>query len=324
MKSTATWQQLSPLCLLFALIIGIGFSSPLYAANDKLDSKKSELKQLDRKMSEIQQSVTSNQHKVEQYTQELRQTEIKLGDINKQLDSLNNNTYTTEKALDKLNKQREIKQTLLSQQTQMLAKQLRASYYLGQQSYLQLWLSPEKSANLSNTLEYYQFIYKAQLKNIQAIQATIDELTDTQKAISLEDNKLIELKKATQIELTKLRASQQQRNQAINNLKREINTKQEKLHELSAEKQNLEKIIDKLSTQKPAPTVVDFAKDKGKLSWPVTGKIIQQYGSAIDNTKLKSNGVIIGAKAGTDVDAIAPGKVIFADWLKGLWLTHDY
>lgn len=54
----------------------------------------------------------------------------------------------------------------------------------------------------------------------------------------------------------------------------------------------------------------------GKYAMPVSGKIINSYGST-QMGELKWNGVVIQAGAGTPVRAIAGGRVILAEWLQG-------
>jgi septal ring factor EnvC (AmiA/AmiB activator) len=59
---------------------------------------------------------------------------------------------------------------------------------------------------------------------------------------------------------------------------------------------------------------------KGKLRWPVAGKIVRRYGSSQAAGKISSRGVQIASAAGADVHAIARGRVVFADWLRGFGL----
>jgi septal ring factor EnvC (AmiA/AmiB activator) len=59
---------------------------------------------------------------------------------------------------------------------------------------------------------------------------------------------------------------------------------------------------------------------KGKLRWPVAGQISTHYGERHFSGKLHARGVHIAARAGADVHAIARGRVVFADWLRGFGL----
>ena len=64
----------------------------------------------------------------------------------------------------------------------------------------------------------------------------------------------------------------------------------------------------------------NFATVRGKLPWPVNGRLIARFGSARGDTRSKWDGVLISSQAGTQVRAIHPGRVVFADWLRGAGL----
>ncbi len=53
---------------------------------------------------------------------------------------------------------------------------------------------------------------------------------------------------------------------------------------------------------------------KGKLSWPIAGVMIHRYGDKRDGQE-KWNAVVLAAKTGTKVKAIAKGQVVFSDWM---------
>ena len=59
----------------------------------------------------------------------------------------------------------------------------------------------------------------------------------------------------------------------------------------------------------------EFAAN-GSLRWPVQGPILISYGSP-RTAELKWKGTLIGASEGTQVKAVAPGQVVYADWLDG-------
>lgn len=63
-----------------------------------------------------------------------------------------------------------------------------------------------------------------------------------------------------------------------------------------------------------------FAQARGQLPWPVDGSVLARFGSARDDGRLKWDGVLIGASAGSRVRAIHDGRVVFADWLRGAGL----
>ena len=70
----------------------------------------------------------------------------------------------------------------------------------------------------------------------------------------------------------------------------------------------------------PPLTGRSFATTKGKLFWPVSGKIIKQFGrikNPVTNTHYQNDGVDIRAPVGDEVRVVFPGVVSVITWLRG-------
>ncbi len=64
-----------------------------------------------------------------------------------------------------------------------------------------------------------------------------------------------------------------------------------------------------------------FASARGKLPWPVDGRLLARFGETRgDDSRSKWDGVMISASAGSQVHAVHGGRVVFADWLRGAGL----
>ena len=64
-----------------------------------------------------------------------------------------------------------------------------------------------------------------------------------------------------------------------------------------------------------------FSSARGKLPWPVNGRLLARFGDARgSDARAKWDGVMISANPGTQVRAVHGGRVVFADWLRGAGL----
>ena len=64
-----------------------------------------------------------------------------------------------------------------------------------------------------------------------------------------------------------------------------------------------------------------FSSARGKLPWPVNGRLLARFGEARGgDARAKWDGVMISASPGTQVRAVHGGRVVFADWLRGAGL----
>ena len=60
----------------------------------------------------------------------------------------------------------------------------------------------------------------------------------------------------------------------------------------------------------------DFANLRGRLHWPMRGELVGRFGAPRGDGTTQWKGVFIRAGGG-EVRAVAPGRVVFADWLRG-------
>jgi murein DD-endopeptidase MepM/ murein hydrolase activator NlpD len=77
----------------------------------------------------------------------------------------------------------------------------------------------------------------------------------------------------------------------------------------------------KAKKQLSSSTVMAFEKRKGKLEWPVEGKVVSPFGKIVHpvyKTVTMNNGIDIGATKGTSVRCVAPGTVIHTGWMRGM------
>ena len=58
---------------------------------------------------------------------------------------------------------------------------------------------------------------------------------------------------------------------------------------------------------------------KGKLRWPLNGRIAHRFGSA-RNGPIKWQGWLINANSGTEVKSVHQGRVVFSNYLRGFGL----
>ncbi len=111
-------------------------------------------------------------------------------------------------------------------------------------------------------------------------------------------------------------------------LEKQISSQNEKLISLKAEENYLQTLLHSLHTSSNIKNLKQpitlryqsFSKYRGSLTWPIKGRLLAHYGSPRDIGKYTWKGIIIAAPSGANIVTSASGKVIFADWLRGLGL----
>jgi septal ring factor EnvC (AmiA/AmiB activator) len=106
----------------------------------------------------------------------------------------------------------------------------------------------------------------------------------------------------------------------VDQIKTNQKTYEQTIEELSLRAQELQNLLKKLEalppSQLPFPGI-PFANKKGKLDWPVNGRIVQSFGlqRGSFDTKTQNNGLEIVPPAGDlTIKAVHTGKVVYADF----------
>ena len=106
-------------------------------------------------------------------------------------------------------------------------------------------------------------------------------------------------------------------------VKKDAGLLEKMLKELKAKAARLNDLVKKLETEQTQPytgSLEGLHAHKGRLLWPVPGKLRVGFGTSRHGeleTLIESHGYEIEADIGTPVNAAASGKVIFANSLRG-------
>jgi septal ring factor EnvC (AmiA/AmiB activator) len=95
------------------------------------------------------------------------------------------------------------------------------------------------------------------------------------------------------------------------------------IEQLAAQEKDLARLIDELTSilsDYPISSEDPFSSHKGRLTWPVAGTLLHDFGQPRVSNNLKWNGVVLAAPRGREVRAVYHGRVVFSDWLAGLGL----
>jgi septal ring factor EnvC (AmiA/AmiB activator) len=94
------------------------------------------------------------------------------------------------------------------------------------------------------------------------------------------------------------------------------------LARMKREQGGLEKLLKELKRaiqRFPPDNNTEFGRLRGKLAWPVRGRLVAQFGDTRGGS-VKWDGVLLSVERGAEVRAVYSGRVVYADWLPGLGL----
>ncbi len=296
---------------LFAALI---FVPSLFAMGEqaKLKALSNDISQLQKKL-----RVTRTEH--DKSAARLREIELQTAETRRRVLGLDKEIRLLGKELGKLYAQQEQLDGQRRRQAGQVAQELSAAYRLGREEPLKVLLNMENPEELGRTLKYYEHIVKARSKILEDYQNTIRELDDVEQTLLSKQNALSGKRTELQAIHQTLKIETKQRNALLKDSRQQIKNEKGKLAKLNLEHQQLEAIIQALQSHVQNLNIPDsqpFSQRRGKLPWPVKGRVGHSFGSA-RGSHLKWHGWLLNAKDASPVKAIHHGRVVFSDYFRG-------
>ncbi len=318
------------ICLLFTIFLALN-------AHAEKDLRKLEDEVIDRKgkLSDIDKKIKKEKKKIQKVEKEESTTTNQLNAIDKKLSRNRNELYSLNSRLKNLKKDVATANTQLDQinkdiiqRKELFSKRLIALYkYKRSGGILRVIFSSHSYPELSQRTKFIKMILSSDIqiidhffKQLSLVKEKRETLQEKQKSLEKVKNSI--LKKKSQIDDQK-----KKKTVLLKKIRNEKKTYQAAVEELEKASRELQSLIDRLQREiagKKERFIPEDAKRfealKGKLLFPLSGKIISFYGNHTDpqlNTVIFQKGIEISAKQGQEVRAIYEGTVLYADWFKG-------
>ncbi|KKM39673.1 hypothetical protein LCGC14_1563990 [marine sediment metagenome] len=308
-------------------------------ANAESNTKATPAKELKAVKSEIQSlsnDASLNKASKETLVKKLKQQNQAVSELNKELNVLGQKMNKLSGDLDLLAKKQQQQHETQSLQLDALNQQIRTSFISGQPSVIKVVLNQESPATLSRSTVYYRYFNRARQQQLSEISETLQNLTEDQKMLFAAQKKQQRLYSEQESKRATLKTKTKEREATLTVLDKKITSQNSRLQMLRDQEQSLQTLLNSLNKPKKQETTKSktpdrstpskpikqrsFAKNVGGLVWPVKGKLLAHYGSPRNLGKLTWQGIMIAAPVGGNVIAAAPGRVVFADWLRGFGL----
>ncbi|AIR05321.1 AmiB activator [Cedecea neteri] len=314
----------------------------LQSIQQDIAAKERAVRQQQQQRSVLLAQLKAQEEAISAASRKLRETQNTLADLNNQIATLNN-------SLAKLQKQQ-------ATQERNLAAQLDAAFRQGQHTGIQLILSGEESQRGQRLQAYFGYLNAARQQTIEELKQTKAEAAQQKSELESKQSEQQTLLYEQQAQQAKLESARNERKKTLAGLESSIQQDQQKLSEMRQNQSRLQNQIaraaaaakaraereareaeqvrskqqeasNKGTTYKPTESerslmsrTGGLGSPRGQAYWPVRGSLLHRYGEQLQG-ELRWKGIVIAAPEGTEVKAIADGRVILADWLQGYGLV---
>ncbi len=257
---------------------------------------------------------------------ELARLETQIGEVARRLRGTQQTASTLRTQLEKLAAREQLLLRDLRAQRGALAAQVRAAYAMGRQEKVKMLLNQQDPHAVGRLLVYYDYINRARGRRIEQASRTLTELARIEQTIGAERTRLADVARRLRRQQTSLRTSRSRRASVLAALTQNAQDTDSQLAALTKDKAGLSDLLASIrQALAEARTVTTddaaFESLKGSLPWPSTGPVVTDFGARdTDTEEVIWQGVFIDADRGADVQSVAGGTVVFADWMRGFGL----
>lgn len=282
----------------------------------ELDKIKEQLSQKQKNLQNLEKQEKNQLEKLNALDDEMNLNNQLLAKINRQLADYKRQLDISENRLNTNMKELAIRRQMMNNRLVWMYKRTATSptfSVIGAEDLLQ----GVRRAYYYSLLNRYDKNMLAQIKKLNAEVAN-------NRAVIMQKRTIVQglqIDKQNQLEIAK--NQQKDWKFLLGQVRKQKVSQKQSIQDLLETQTKISGIIDDLNVKRKAiipEETANFEKLKGKLIWPVEGKILQPFGRVVDNrysTSVLNAGIDIGASRGAGIAAAAGGEIAHISWLRG-------
>ncbi len=322
------------------------FSCPAAFAAPSAAVAKEELQQLRGRIEALQQRLAGAEGSRNEAADALRESERAISDANRDLAELAQASSEVSRRTETLRGETHKVSATLASDQQHFARLLHdqhVRYGGGPPEMLRLLLSGENPNDIARAVHYLGYVARARADTIRAIRDSMSRLATLSEETAAEAAELVAIGAAQIHQRKRLEAEKLKRAYVVTRLSSDIARQRNEIGAMQRNETRISRLIEQLarviprsapaappsaakaaaSRQRneriPEPTTVvrAFSRLRGQLALPVRGELAGRFGTPRSDGGLTWKGLFLAANSGELVRAVAAGRVVYADWLRG-------
>ena len=322
-------------------------AAPAAASEEDLRQLRSRIERLEKELAQAEESRG-------EAADALRASEKAVSEANRALFELVQSNRSLEAQLAELGVKGERARKEIASQQALAEKLLRLQYEQGAQDRLRLILEGKDLATLTRHLAYFGYVQRARAEALAALRRGAEEVAALEAQAKEKRAAIAENQAAQSRESQRLEKERAGRAAALKRLAGQVQKSKREIGRLKRDEERLTRLVEEIARAlaareaqkqreaqksrdreagKPAAdrrpgTPVDQVADgslsarafptlKGRLKLPVRGELMNRYGGPREEGGVTWRGLFIRATVGELLRAVADGRVVYADWLRG-------
>jgi septal ring factor EnvC (AmiA/AmiB activator) len=211
----------------------------------------------------------------------------------------------------------------LERERESIERTLVTLYKFGRVDFFQFLLQARDIETYASESKHLALLARGQDELVAEYLASLEELRAAESALESKQTDLAAMARAASLKRRELDTEARKGATMVREIRKNRTTYQQTLKELSESAEELQKLMNRIISQEwilPAAWVPLYER-KGKLAWPLDGRIITSFGFEKHpdfKTVVMNKGIEISpAKDKSLILSIHSGKVVYADYFQG-------
>lgn len=294
-----------------------------------------ELKDVRSRIEALKKQLSESESSKAEAADALKDSERAVSETSRKIYQLAGQRRQVNAALSRLQARMQSAQADIAAERAALSRLLYQQYVSGQSDAVKLVLNGEDPNEIARALHYLSYVSRARSELLASLRTNLAQLEDLAGETRRKGTELRTLQAEETRQMHRLEDEKAQRQHVYAKVSEDIERSRKQLSTLKRDEERLTQLIDRLAKEaakkarKPGRRLANkalpnadsgsgpFRQLKGKLRLPVIGELTNRFGSPREDSGLSWKGLFIAAKAGREVKAVAAGRVVYADWLRG-------
>jgi septal ring factor EnvC (AmiA/AmiB activator) len=281
------------------------------------------LSQIDQQITQLKSRLQEEEKKEKSLLSSLEKIRLNKKVLQNEIEALNLRRSLVTRRLNELNREVTTARLTLQKEKEAVEKTLLTLYKFGRLDFMHFFLKANNLETFLRESKNLTFLARYQGNTIDSYLNTLSRLQTLEEDLKKKMAEADSLLKQAQENQVRLSQEEKKNQELLADIKKKKESYQQMMSELRESSEQLQQLLKRLQSQEislPSP-FIPMNERKGKLPWPIRGKIITRFGPERHpkfNTVTVNNGIEIYPSGNEKtIKAVHGGRVVFADYFQG-------
>jgi murein hydrolase activator len=327
---TRSKQLLLAVVIVVSLDATVSIGAGSESLSDKIEKERKTLDQLKDKIEEKRKQADEAGKKADSVLQGLQSLDERLVQYRQAHHDIGRKLRKKDQEIETLTRQMSILRDRIEERREAILARLRIQYMEGRLGHWKTLLASDSYGDFQRRLQYLSAVSERDYALMGTFRADVDQMQQAERQREEARIGMLAYKQSTEKHLAEIKSLKKEKRVYLTKITHEKESYERTLQELERSASRVDNLLRELEHRRRAamarpPAAGSLPRGlKGLLPWPADGNVVTFFGRQKHptfNTYVQRKGIEIRTPEGSNIHAVMPGTVVYADWLKGYGLV---